>query len=70
VSPRLAQRAKVVLACGEGLALSSLYSLFGNVRVVLCRYVTEVAEPKRDGDCNLGISAGGDAPQDTYARVG
>jgi hypothetical protein len=35
-------------------ALSSLYSLFGNVREVLRRYGPQVAEPKRDGDYNLG----------------
>jgi hypothetical protein len=35
-------------------ALSSLYSLFGNVREVLRRYGPQVAKPKRDGAYNLG----------------
>ena len=35
-------------------ALTSLYSLFSNVREVLRRYGPQVAEPKRNGEYNLG----------------
>lgn len=35
-------------------ALSSLYSLFNDVRGVLRRYGPELAEPKRDGEYSLG----------------
>jgi len=36
-------------------ALSSLYALFGQSREILRRYGPEVAEPKPDGEYNLGF---------------
>ncbi|MET7574893.1 hypothetical protein ABZT04_41440 [Streptomyces sp. NPDC005492] len=57
----LVTRVSVVpLRTDEGLmreALSSLYSLFATTRDVLRQHGPEVAEPKRNGQCNFGYLA-------------